>query len=382
MSPFYKPAHISSLEGVRAVAALGVILAHVSFQTGMDPASPIGAVLARFDFFVPAFFALSGFLLWRGHRHDRTGAQIGRYLVNRVARILPAYLVCVLAVILLLPEAGQMSSSQIVANLTLTQVFAVDGLAPGLTHLWSLSVEMAFYLVLPLLALSLGRLPRRARIAAILVAGLLSLGWAYLPLVMAGPDLAAGIANRQIWPPAYTLWFAVGLLSAEFEGRVPPLVDRALRVRWLWWVLALITAWIAGQEWFGPLGLVHPDPSEFARRVIAGTVFAVAVVCPQALAPGGGWLASPLMQSLGRWSYSIFLWHLAMLSLAFPLAGIGYFQGGFVIILALTLIMTLPVAAASYLFVEAPAARWGRQVANRLARAATQRSITTSESPA
>ena len=157
----YKPGRIPGLEGLRAVAAGGVILTHVAFQTGVDPATPVGSVLARFDFFVPVFFALSAFLLWRRHRTDRRLSTIRRYLINRAGRILPAYLVCVGAVILLLPEASRMSGEQIAANLTLTQVYWADGLAPGLTHLWSLSVEATFYLVLPLLALTVGRLPRR-----------------------------------------------------------------------------------------------------------------------------------------------------------------------------------------------------------------------------
>lgn len=376
-STSYKPRLLPGLEGLRAVAAFGVILTHVAFQTGVDPASPVGSVLARFDFFVPVFFALSAFLLWRRHRTDRRFPTITRYLLNRAGRILPAYLGCVIAVILLLPEAARMSGEQIVANLTLTQVYRVDGLAPGLTHLWSLSVEVGFYLVLPLLALTAGRLPGRGRIGVILGLAVLSLGWAFLPWVVAGPDAEAGIPNRQIWPPAYTAWFAVGLLAAELEGRVPAPVRRALRFRWVWWLLALVTAWVAGQEWYGPLGLTHPEPAEFARRVLAGTVFAAAVVVPEAWdpgAPGGRWLAHPVMQALGRWSYSVFLWHVAMLSLAFPLLGLDYFSGGFWPVLLVTLGLTLPVAVAGFVFLEDPG--------KRLVRAATSRIARTGESPA
>lgn len=367
-STYYKPRHLPGLEGLRAVAAFGVILTHVAFQTGVDPATPVGAVLARFDFFVPVFFALSAFLLWRGHRTDRRLSTITRYLLNRTGRILPAYLGCVVAVILLLPEAARMSGDQIMANLTLTQVYWADGLAPGLTHLWSLSVEVGFYLALPLLALSIGRLGRRGRILAIVGLAVLSLGWAYLPFVVDSE------VNRQIWPPAYAPWFAVGMLAAEVEGRVPALVRRALRVRWLWWLVALATAWVAGQEWYGPLGLTHPEPDEFARRVLAGTVFAAAIVLPEALAPGAVWLRHPVMQALGRWSYSVFLWHVAMLSLAFPLLGLDYFSGGFWPVLLVTLGLTLPVAVASFVFLEDPG--------KRLVRAATSRIARTPESPA
>ncbi|MDN6619241.1 MAG: acyltransferase family protein, partial [Corynebacterium variabile] len=58
---------LPALEGLRAVAALGIILTHAAFQTGNDTGAVINRIIARTDFFVPVFFALSGFLLWRRH---------------------------------------------------------------------------------------------------------------------------------------------------------------------------------------------------------------------------------------------------------------------------------------------------------------------------
>ena len=117
-----------------------------------------------------------------------------------------------------------------------------------------------------------------------------------------------------------------------------------------------------------------PEADEFARRVLAGTVFAAAIVLPEALAPGAVWLRHPVMQALGRWSYSVFLWHVAMLSLTFPLLGLDYFSGGFWPVLLVTLGLTLPVAVASFVFLEDPG--------KRLVRAATSRIARTPESPA
>lgn len=357
------------------MASFGVLATHVSFQTGMDPATPVGSVLARFDYFVAVFFALSAFLLWRGQlggRRIRTGGDVARYLRNRLGRILPAYLACVAAVVLLLPDAAGMDLGQILANLTMTQIYVADGLAPGLTHLWSLCVEMAFYVALPVLVL-LAPARCTGRIVLTVLVAALSLGWAFLPFVEATP--AEGVANRQIWPPAYACWFAVGILAAECEGRVGPRVRRVLRARWLWWALALVTAWMAGQEFFGPLGLTHPSPGEFVLRILAGTVFAAALVVPYALAPADGWLASPPMTWLGRISYSVFLWHLAVMAVVFPLSGIDYFQGGqdFLPVFALTAVITVVVSAASYVFIEEPARRFVRALGARGSSTSTTR---------
>lgn len=159
----------------------------------------------------------------------------------------------------------------------------------------------------------------------------------------------------QIWPPAYACWFAIGMLAAEAEGVRFPRVPRIL-----WWVLALVVAWVAGQEWFGPLGLTHPSPGEFVLRILAGTAFATFIVVPYALGPQSTWLSSPVMMAMGTWSYSIFLWHLPILGIVFPLLGLDLFSGSFLLVFAVTVAITIPVAVVSYALVEAPVMRWVR----------------------
>ena len=63
------------------------------------------------------------------------------------------------------------------------------------------------------------------------------------------------------------------------------------------------------------------------------------------------------MQALGKWSYSIFLWHMAVLAVAFPLTGVPLFSGktlDFWVILAITVVGTIVVSAASYTLIERP----------------------------
>jgi peptidoglycan/LPS O-acetylase OafA/YrhL len=85
----------------------------------------------------------------------------GHYLRSRLVRIMPGYLVAVI-ILTLLPEADHASPTVWLANLTLTQVYVPLTLTAGLTQMWSLSVEVSFYLALPLLALLARRLPVRA----------------------------------------------------------------------------------------------------------------------------------------------------------------------------------------------------------------------------
>ena len=94
----------------------------MGFQTGVDPATFVGGILTRFDFFVAVFFALSAFLLWRhwggGVTHSR---EWRAYYRSRVSRIMPAYVVFVVFVLLVFPEAYASPPLAIVANMTLTQ---------------------------------------------------------------------------------------------------------------------------------------------------------------------------------------------------------------------------------------------------------------------
>lgn len=57
---------LPAVEGMRACAAIGVVVTHVAFQTG-HTGGVTGRLFGRFDLAVAVFFALSGFLLWRGH---------------------------------------------------------------------------------------------------------------------------------------------------------------------------------------------------------------------------------------------------------------------------------------------------------------------------
>ena len=192
-----RPAILPELDGLRAVAAYGIVATNVAFQTATG-----SAVLERFDYFVAVFFALSAFLLARG------GLREG-YYGRRVSRLAPAYLVCVVVVLLALPPLAGVTWGQVAANVLLAQIYVPHSLIDGLTQMWSLCVEAAFYLVLPLYL----RLGSRGRHAALAGSVVLGLAW---PWAVSGVTDPA-VVNMQIWPPSYVPWFAVGLVLAELE---------------------------------------------------------------------------------------------------------------------------------------------------------------------
>ena len=98
-------------------------------------------------------------------------------------------------------------------------------------------------------------------------------------------------------------------------------------------------------------------------RVLLGAVFAALVVAPYALGQRerGTVLSSPVMRTLGRWSYSVFLWHMAVLYFVFPVLGVQVFSGHFLLVYAATALASTAVAYMSYELVEVPGARLVRQ---------------------
>ncbi|MCZ4555527.1 acyltransferase [Rhodococcus maanshanensis] len=366
---------IPALEGMRGFAALGVLVTHVAFQTGATGDPVLGRIWGRFDMAVALFFALSGFLLWRPHAVAARGLgstpPVGRYLMHRAARILPAYWVAVVLILLFLPEAG--GGLQVwLANLGLAQVFVPLTLTGGLTQMWSLSVEVAFYALLPLIALAFVGLrgaTARLRVPVLLGAAALSLGWVFVPV----PTPEA--IHSDNWLPGYLPWFAAGMVLAELALQVDGPVHRLARRRVPMAAIAVAAFALSCTDLAGPEGLTRAEPWQYSVKIALGAVLAFALLAPLVLGDTEKHriLASPLSLTIGRWSYGLFIWHLAVLSIIFPVFGIVPFSGSFVFVLVVTTCLSLAVASASYALVEEPTRlavkNWERRRNARAARA-------------
>lgn len=366
---------IPPLEGMRALAAVGVLTTHVAFLTATSTGSTVARVWGRFDLWVAVFFALSGFLLWRRHAlsaHDgglRRDSPAGparpvrEYYRSRGVRILPAYLVVVVVAMIALPENVGAGFVEWFANLALIQVFVPGGLVAGLTHAWSLSVEAAFYVVLPLLWLSLAPLREaraKWRVPVIAAVSAVSLGWAFIPFTELG--LPGGV-NPHTLPAAFASWFAVGILLAEFTAAPPRALlalYRAPWAKWLWWAAAALIFLSTTSTRLYAEGFVQASPPEFVGRTASGALIAWCLLSPIVLAGQSArfpMLGSRPMLALGRWSYGIFLWHVVVLQLLFGVLGVPMFGGHMALMWVATLAATIVVAAASYAWVEEPARR-------------------------
>ena len=163
--PTAASSRLPALTGLRGVAALLVVGTHAAFATGYLNHPYLGAVYARLEIGVAVFFVLSGFLLFRpwvrAAADGEASPSLSRFARHRVRRIVPAYAVTVVATFEIYtvftpgPNPGQ-TWQGILRYLTFTQIYTADYLTtmlhPGLSQMWSMAVEVAFYAALPALA--------------------------------------------------------------------------------------------------------------------------------------------------------------------------------------------------------------------------------------
>ena len=156
----------AALDGLRGIAALAVFAIHVwiyqlpnTVELRRDSWEKTLLFEGRVAFVM--FFVLSGYLLYRAFARAalRQGEPVNvrSYLVRRAARIVPAYYVAILGTVALVSLAGDVPGRRLVdaAQLPLFFVFGQNYSPDTLLKLnaatWTLAVEVAFYLMLPVI---------------------------------------------------------------------------------------------------------------------------------------------------------------------------------------------------------------------------------------
>ena len=355
-----------ALDGLRAIAVLCVVLTHIGFQTGETFRSSLGTLLARLDVGVTIFFLLSGFLLYgpfvRAQLSGRPVPSARTYLRNRGLRVLPGYWIT-LVVVLPIMAADHIHPDELIGQLLLLQVYSPGHLLPGLTQMWSLCVEVAFYLALPVIALVArragGSMRAQGRLLATMVG--VSLLWTLTTRGLGVPDPGVG----GLWLPAYLDWFALGMGLAVLRawhdqtgrGRVLNQIGDAGGTCW---AIAALLIWLTATPLGGPLGLDLATPTQALTKHLLYGAAATFLVLPGVFGtelrhPVRRLLESRTMRWVGKVSYGVFLWHLLVLELVFRATGLTLFHGNPFVVAGLVIPCSLMVAAVSLRLVEQPA---------------------------
>ncbi|NHN54948.1 acyltransferase [Calidifontibacter sp. DB0510] len=358
------------IDGLRGLAALLVLLSHVAFWTGASAIDVSGGLLARGDSGVAVFFAISAFLLLRPWL---TGpVDLHRYAVHRAARILPAYAVALVTVLAVAatgatPEGGLGGVGRVLSNLLLVQGYTGQTYQ-AFTQTWSITTEVTFYLLLPVLGPALRRLCDRApravlpTLAAVALLGLVVQAGAAAWSRQDPAGHAGALATSAL---GHAAWFAVGAALAVLQARP----DVALRpARWTPGVVvgvAAIVYLVASTPLAGPADLRLPTVPQAVTKELLYAVFAGLLVFAASASPrtrGERELASwPGLGFAGDLSYAVFLWHVLVLQVLYLFTGRQLFTGGFGWMLFAVVTVTVVIAQASAQLLELPVLRRARR---------------------
>ncbi len=350
---------IAPLDGLRAIAVVGVIYAHVwSFVLG-TPVLRIGPVdvnrlLALFGTGVDLFFVISGFcmfLTYDGRQRTPARGDFSRFVKNRFRRIAPSFYAAVFVSALFAQgRDGKYPLAEVCAYLTF--VFTV---VPGLEKLavpfWSLATEWHFYLLLPPLLFFARRRGFVVALVTTMTASIVfRLACALMNLDVAGVSLDHFILSRFVefgWgivaarlyilglkpPPALrgSLGFLIGW-AVSLAGRFM-MTDAASRVPRIGPCIAALSLTVLSFGYMLVVWNVVSGPSSAAR------------IC-----------GSGPMRWVGRISFGLYLWHWDIgLGIARRLEAVfGAGPASPLLYLFAILAVLLPLAEVSFRLLEAP----------------------------
>jgi peptidoglycan/LPS O-acetylase OafA/YrhL len=387
-------------DGYRAFAILGIVLFHVLINSGVvqRAGGSFGGqmIWAGGPQLVDVLFIVSGFVVYLP-----TVAQGGRfgnvpaYAVRRGARLLPAYWLSLCVMLLVMgtqpgvpiPNVADFASN-FGGQQTLVQMLSpTTRIGFGFdTPLWTLTLEIGFYILLPFIAAPYFRRPLLGLAIALAIAVLWRVAFDHVGQIAnwLGADLsvrrAVGLQLNSINQlPNWAFSFAAGMTGAWAYVRAKERYDRetlertAKRVLVPAVLLFGLFAYLVGRKAIGaqiPVSFPNLEARRSAFLSIGYTGSLAAVMIALALAPKKLQIpfAHPLVRKLGDISYGIYLiqapllWFLVFHWRSLPTNGtLGSF--------AVWILAVVPAAVIyGYLsarFVEQPIRRWARRFGRR-----------------
>ncbi len=265
---------------------------------------------------VDVFLCLSAFLLMRLliiEYQQKGNISLLKFYLRRILRIWPlyfAYLVLIGAVSFFISGIGRDQIIRFITLATFTDniatIFAGYNPLPATSHLWTISYEEQFYLVLPLVFMGMWKAPGRKVVVAVVI--LFVIG-----LLLRGTFIWQGFRHPGIWVFPFTHFESIagGILMAYYY-------DACRNIpRWI-----LVMAALLSMVTLTLTSLATGNLPELSVTYLAAGVLSFSVI-QLAIAPQWKWVHSILMfkpfRYLGKVSYGLYIFHLICLSVVYQL---------------------------------------------------------------
>jgi peptidoglycan/LPS O-acetylase OafA/YrhL len=348
-----RPQRLAGLDGIRALAALFVVVNHVFLRA--FPGYPVDHAPFWAGWFIYGRFAVVVFIVLSGFSLALSPARngwrldgISQFAQRRARRILPAYwaaLAFSLAVAWLVvpqPWQGVPGTKSVLVNGLLVQNL-VGAPTPNRAF-WSMAVEAQLYLVFPLLLLTVRRWGALAMVATVTLL--------VTTVGIVGPHVSLLDTFVIQSPPDLAALFAVGILTAGIVG-----AGRARRSwPWPWLALAAATPVLATIWWQGSVWtLDHLFWVDLALGPAIGCL--LAALATGRPAPLLRLLDARPLRKLGSSSYSLYLTHAPIVAIVYHEIVAGRVRQGvpaFLVTLTVVLPLTIVFARAFASVFETP----------------------------
>ena len=316
--------HIASIDGLRAIAVTAVVLYHLGIS--WIPGGFLG---------VDLFFVISGYVITRlilDSINQSSALDLREFYAARLRRIYPAFIFMVVCTIIFIgvwaPEAIKRFLSDLPYALTGSinwllvarhqDYFEAIGRPPLLQHTWSLAVELQFYLIWPMILLTVLKYFGKKNIARIaLLIAITSGVTLFLVSLQLDQSNAQQVSHIYFGTDTHSLGLFLGSalavswipqnLSADIEKRAQDVVD-AIGVVGL---LGLIAAFLFIDESNASLyRIAFPLAGIFGCLVIISLVHPASRFAPL--------ISSAPFRWIGQRSYGIYIWHWVIFQVTRP----------------------------------------------------------------
>jgi peptidoglycan/LPS O-acetylase OafA/YrhL len=316
--------HISSIDGLRAIAVTAVVLYHLGIS--WIPGGFLG---------VDLFFVISGYVITRlilDSINQSSALDLRAFYAARLRRIYPGFLFMVVSTIIFIgvwaPEAIKRFLSDLPFALTGTinwllvarhqDYFETVGRPPLLQHTWSLAVELQFYLIWPIILLGVLKYFGKKNIARIaLVIAMVSGTTLFFVSLQLDQSNAQQISHIYFGTDTHSLGLFLGSalavswipqnLSADIEKRAQDVIDGI----GVFGLLGLISTFLFIDESNASLyRIAFPLAGIFGCLVIISLVHPASRFAPI--------ISTAPFRWVGQRSYGIYIWHWVIFQVTRP----------------------------------------------------------------
>ena len=332
----------NSLDFIGILAALDVMIAHTSVYVmgnGSGASIPFWKIIAPGPAVV-VFFSISGFLTMASFEHSK---NIIKYYIKRVVRIYPALLVAIILPIIIYALSGLVEIEPInffkfIIKKLITgrgSGYNPEG-AIGNGSLWTVFIQIQFYILTPLLFYFINRVKKKFHIWIVFALIVLNLASPTMSIIL--PSVLNNLYQNNCIPYLY-MYVLGSILYIDRDVIIPLLTEK--RVLICLSGLYILWHWVLGADFWIKWTYINP---------ISGVI--VSILCI------GFGFALGTHRAKIDFSYGLFLWHLPIMDILHTVIGIKYSLN----MLILTWLISIIMAILSYVLIERPIVKKAREI--------------------